>query len=139
MPRERWIFPLAVADANQLIPLTERRELHRSPGFAVAGARALERARRDISDVTHSELYSCFPVAVRVQARELGLDEKGNVTVTGGMAFGGGPLNNFVLQALARMAHVLRGDPGATGMVNAVSGILTKQGVSLWSTERARV
>jgi len=51
------------------------------------------------------------------------------------MAFGGGPLNNFVLQALARMAHVLRRDAGTTGMVNAVSGVLTMQGVSLWSSE----
>ncbi len=112
-----------------------RRELHRAPGFAVAGERALRRARRSVGDVTHRELYSCFPSAVRVQARELGIDERGEVTVTGGMAFGGGPLNNFVLQALARMALVLRGEPGTTGMVNAVSGILTKQGVSLWSSE----
>jgi acetyl-CoA C-acetyltransferase len=53
------------------------------------------------------------------------------------MAFAGGPLNNFVYQALVRMARVLRADPGSAGMVNAVSGILTKQGVSLWSTEPA--
>jgi acetyl-CoA C-acetyltransferase len=135
IPRERWVFPLSVVDSNVMIPLTERRELHRSPGFAIAGRRALERAGRAIDDVTHRELYSCFPVAVRVQARELGIDETGEVTVTGGMAFGGGPLNNFVLQALARMAHVLRADPGTTGIVNAISGVITKQGVSLWSTE----
>jgi len=30
---------------------------------------------------------------------------------------------------------VLRADPGTTGMVNAISGVITKQGVSLWSTE----
>ena len=51
------------------------------------------------------------------------------------MTFAGGPLNNFVLQALVRMVQVLRDDAGSTGMVNAVSGIITKQGVSLWSTE----
>ena len=33
------------------------------------------------------------------------------------------------------MAEVLRDDPGSTGMVTAVSGILTKQGVTLFSTE----
>ena len=43
-------------------------------------------------------------------------------------------MNNFVLQALAKMAAVLRADPGALGLVNAVSGIMTKQGVSLWSS-----
>lgn len=135
VPRDRWIFPLSVAEANQLVPLSERRELHRSPGFACAGRRALQRAGRTIDEVSHRELYSCFPVAVRVQARELGIDERDPVTVTGGMAFAGGPLNNFVLQGLARMTHVLRRDPGSTGLLDAVSGILTKQGVSLWSSE----
>jgi acetyl-CoA C-acetyltransferase len=39
------------------------------------------------------------------------------------------------LQALVRMVQLLRGDPGSLGLVTAVSGILTKQGVSLWSSE----
>jgi acetyl-CoA C-acetyltransferase len=135
VPRSRWIFPLAVAESNHMLPLTERRALHRSPGFRTAAEMALRRAGRKVEDVRHRELYSCFPVAVRVQAREMGMDERDEVTVTGGMAFGGGPLNNFVLQAVVRMAQVLRDDPGSTGVVNAVSGILTKQGVSLWSGE----
>lgn len=134
-PRERWIFPLAVAESNHMLPLSLRRELHRSPGFAVAGARALERAGCVPEDLEHLELYSCFPSAVRVQQRELGLPPDRPVTVTGGMAFAGGPLNNFVLQAAARMARVLRADPGRAGAVTAVSGILTKQGVSLWCSE----
>jgi acetyl-CoA C-acetyltransferase len=71
---------------------------------------------------------------VRVQARELGIDEARPLTVTGGMTFAGGPLNNFVLQALVKLVERLRADPGAAGLVSAVSGILTKQGVSLWST-----
>jgi acetyl-CoA C-acetyltransferase len=51
------------------------------------------------------------------------------------MAFAGGPLNHFSLQAMVRMAQVLRDDPGSLGLVTAVSGIITKQGVSLWSSE----
>jgi acetyl-CoA C-acetyltransferase len=137
VPRERMVFPLAVADANQMLPMTERRLPARCPGFARAGERALRAASREIGEVAHLELYSCFPSAVRVQARELGIDERRPLSVTGGMAFAGGPLNNFVYQALVRMARVLRADPGSAGMVNAVSGILTKQGVSLWSTEPA--
>jgi acetyl-CoA C-acetyltransferase len=70
---------------------------------------------------------------VRTQARELGIDEARPLTVTGGMTFAGGPLNNFVLQAVAKLASVLRTDPESYGLVTAVSGILTKQGVSLWS------
>jgi acetyl-CoA C-acetyltransferase len=130
---ERFVYPLAVADANHMLPLTARRSLARVPGFAAAGRRALTHAGLSIEEVRHLELYSCFPVAVRTQARELGIDEQRPLTVTGGMTFAGGPLNNFVLQALVKMAKVLRADPGSHGLVTAVSGILTKQGVSLWS------
>lgn len=135
IPEERWVYPRAVADANHMVPLCERAELHRSFGFQVAGRRAFEIAGLDAQQVSHRELYSCFPAAVRAQLRELELDASKPVTVTGGMAFAGGPLNNFVLQAMVKMAHILRAAPGEVGLVTAVSGLLTKQGVSLWSTD----
>ncbi len=131
---ERFVYPLAVADANHMLPLAARCALERVPGFRHAGRSALEHAGLAASELRHLELYSCFPVAVRAQARELGIDEARPLTLTGGMTFAGGPLNNFVLQALAKMSTVLRADPGSAGLVTAVSGILTKQGVSLWST-----
>jgi len=130
----RWIFPLAIADSNHMVPLSERAVMHRSPGFEQAGRVVLEHAETTIDDVRHLELYSCFPVAVRAQARALRVSADRALTVTGGMAFAGGPLNNFVLQAMAKMTSVLRADPGARGLVTAVSGMLTKQGVSLLST-----
>jgi acetyl-CoA C-acetyltransferase len=135
IPRERWIFPLAVADANHMLPYTERRELHRCAGFARAAERAFARAERDLASVSHRELYSCFPSAVRVQLRELAIEDELPFSVTGGMAFAGGPVNNFVLQALVRMAVLLRETRGGTGLLTAVSGMLAKQGVSLWSSE----
>jgi acetyl-CoA C-acetyltransferase len=134
LPSERFVYPLATADSNHMVTLSARPALERVPGFRHAGRRALEHARLDAASLDRLELYSCFPVAVRVQARELGIDEARPLTVTGGMSFGGGPLNNFVLQALAKMAHELRAAPGASGLVSAVSGLLTKQGVSLWAS-----
>jgi acetyl-CoA C-acetyltransferase len=133
IPEARCVHPLAAADANHMLPVAARPALHRVPGFAHAGRRALAHAGLSARELGHLELYSCFPVAVRVQARELGIDEARPLTVTGGMTFAGGPLNNFVLQALVKMVEVLRADPGSVGLVSAVSGILTKQGVSLWS------
>jgi acetyl-CoA C-acetyltransferase len=35
---------------------------------------------------------------------------------------------------MAKMVEVLRSAPGTVGLVNAVSGFLTKQGVSLWAS-----
>jgi acetyl-CoA C-acetyltransferase len=130
---DRWIFPHAIAESNAMVPLSQRRELHRCPGFSVAGTAAMDLAGIGIDDLAYIDLYSCFPIAVRVQAAELGLSLDRPLTVTGGMTFAGGPLNNYVLQAVAKMATVLRADPAANGLVTAVSGMLTKQGVSVWS------
>jgi acetyl-CoA C-acetyltransferase len=135
IPRDRWVFPHAIVDANHMVPVTNRAAMHRSPGFALAGARAAELAGVALPDVAHVDLYSCFPIAVRTQVLELGLDPATPVSVTGGMTFGGGPFGNYVLQGAARMAQVLRDHPGEPGLVTAISGMITKQGVSIWSTD----
>jgi len=67
--------------------------------------------------------------------RELGIPPERPPSLAGGMAFAGGPLNHFVLQGLVKMVEPLRNDAGSLGLVRAVSGILTMQGVSLWSTQ----
>jgi acetyl-CoA C-acetyltransferase len=86
-----------------------------------------------LDEVEVVELYSCFPSAVRVQQRMLGLPLGGTPTVTGGMAFAGGPFNNAVLQSVAAVVPRLRGEPGALGAVTTVSGLLTKPGLGVWS------
>jgi acetyl-CoA C-acetyltransferase len=134
VPSERWIHLVAGAESNHMVPVSERAETHRSPGFALGGARVLEHAGLGIDDVAHVDLYSCFPIAVRTQVLELGLDADRDLTVTGGMTFAGGPLNNYVLQSLARMVHVLRDDGDALGLCTAISGMITKQGLVLLSS-----
>jgi acetyl-CoA C-acetyltransferase len=134
IPESRWIFPLAVTESNHMVPVAARPAMHRAPGFRLAGERAAAIAGVAPAEADHLELYSCFPVAVRVQQRELGVAPGRSVTECGGMTFAGGPLNNFVLQAMVRMVAVLRALPGSTALVTAVSGMLTKQGVSLWAS-----
>src|SRR5258705_6300106 len=99
-----------------MLPLVPRAELRRCAAVRIAGRRAAELASLRIAQLAHLELYSCFPVAVRVQQRELGIPRQLPVTVTGGMAFAGGPLNNFVLQAAVRLAPRLRARAGASGV-----------------------
>jgi acetyl-CoA C-acetyltransferase len=79
------------------------------------------------------ETYSCFPAAVRVQQRALGLGLDSTPTVTGGMAFAGGPFNNFVFQVTAAVGRALREGTGSIGVVTTVSGLLTKPGIGVWS------
>lgn len=99
----------------------------------VLGRAAAARIGRPVGECELIEVYSCFPSAVRVQQRALDLDPAGVPTVTGGMAFAGGPFNNFVLQSTVAVAERLRGDPSALGMVTTVSGLLTKPGIGVWS------
>jgi acetyl-CoA C-acetyltransferase len=135
--RSRWVFPLASTESNHMLAVSARAELHRCPAVEIAGGRAMELAGVEPSQLDYVELYSCFPVAVRLMALGLGLSLDRPLTVTGGMPFAGGPLNNYVFQATARMAELLRRDPGSTGIVTSVSGMLTKQGFGLWSNEPA--
>jgi acetyl-CoA C-acetyltransferase len=126
IPDERRVHPHVVAQCDDMVPLSQRPDLDRSPGLAGIA--------RHVGEPDHLDLYSCFPSAVMIQARELGVPLERQLTVTGGMAFAGGPLNSAVLHALAAMTDVLRADPGATGLVTAVSGMLTKQGAVTLST-----
>jgi len=103
----------------------------------VLGRAAAHHLGRPLTDVEHLELYSCFPAAVRVQQRELGLPLDRVPTVTGGMAFAGGPFNNFTFQATAAIVQHLRTNPGSLALVTTVSGLLTKPGLMVWSATPA--
>ncbi len=134
VPRDRWMFPLVGLGSSHMLPLSQRAELHRWPAMQVLGDAAAARLGHPLADCELAELYSCFPVAVRVQQRELALPVDGTPTVTGGMAFAGGPFNSFVLQATTTMVRQLR-ESGGRGVVTSVSGLLTKPGLGVWSVD----
>ncbi|MHB8430484.1 MAG: hypothetical protein ACYDDZ_08145 [Acidimicrobiales bacterium] len=131
---DRWIFPLVGIESSHAVSLLRRRDPHRWPAMAVLGEAASRRIGRSIAEVDALEVYSCFPAAVRVQQRELGLDRSGTPTVTGGMSFAGGPFNNYVLQSLVDVITTIRGTPAGSGAVTSVSGLLTKPGIGIWAT-----
>jgi acetyl-CoA C-acetyltransferase len=132
---ERCIYPHVALESSHSVPLSQREELHRWPAMAVLGQAASGHLGRGLDTLQHVELYSCFPAAVRVQQRELRLPERSTPTITGGMAFAGGPLNNFTYQATVVMAERLREESGSMGLVSTVSGLLTKPGLAVWSTQ----
>jgi acetyl-CoA C-acetyltransferase len=132
---DRWVFPLVGLESSQAVSLLRRVDPHTWPAMNVLGARAAHRIGRPLAEVETTELYSCFPAAVRVQQRALGLGPETTPTVTGGMAFAGGPFNNFVYQATAAVVDRIRASSGTLGMVTTVSGLLTKPGIGIWSTQ----
>lgn len=135
---DRRIYPRASTESNHMAQVSTRANFAACPGAGIAGRAALDAAELSIADVDLVELYTCFPVAVETYAAELGLPLTRDLTVTGSMAFAGGPYNNYVLQATCRMGQLLRVGRGRHGLVSSVSGVLTKQGFGLWSREKGR-
>lgn len=135
VPRERWVFPLAGGDGHDHPYVSHRDNLHTSPAVGIIGRATLSAADLTIDDITHVDLYSCFPVAVQVGADELGLDLHRQLTLTGGLSFAGGPWNNYVMHSIAAMVDALRADPGTNGLVWANGGYLTKHAFGVYSTE----
>ncbi len=131
----RWVYPWCGTDAHDHYFVSNRANLHSSPAIRIAGARCLEMAQLSISDIDRVDVYSCFPSAVQVAAQELGLDITQPLTVTGGLTWAGGPLNNYVMHAIVRMVELLRASPGERGLITANGGYLTKHAFGIYSTE----
>jgi len=133
---EKLVYPLAGTDACDHYFVSERDNLHSSPAIRLAGRRALELAGVEAHDLDYVDLYSCFPSAVQVAANEIGLPQDRPLSVTGGLTFGGGPLNNYVMHSIARTVELLRQRPGARALVTANGGMLTKHSFGVYGTQR---
>jgi acetyl-CoA C-acetyltransferase len=135
VPDDRIVFLHAGVDAHDHHFVTERDTLTTSPAIRFATRAALEATGVGIDDVAHIDLYSCFPSAVQIAARELEVDPLTRpLTVTGGLGFAGGPVNNYPSHSIATMVDVLRGDPGAYGLTTALGWYVSKHSVGVWST-----
>ncbi len=138
VPDSSWVFPHSGTESRDTDAVAARPALDGSVPIRIGAARALELAGVGIDDIEHLDIYSCFPSAVQVAARELGIaiDDPGRpLTCTGGLTFAGGPWNNYSTHAIATVATRLRRAPGTFGLVTANSGYLTKHAFGVYSTE----
>lgn len=132
---DRWVYPHAGTEAWDHIFVSERDNLYSSPAIRIAAAKLFELTDFGLDDLDFVDLYSCFPVAVQVAANEIGLAQDRPLTVTGGLTFNGGPLNNYVMHSVARTVELLRAKPGGKALVTANGGMLTKQALCTYSTD----
>ena len=132
---DRWVYPHAGTEAWDHLYVSERDNLHSSPAIRLCAAKLFELTGFGVGDMDHVDLYSCFPAAVQVSANEIGLSQDRPLTVTGGLTFAGGPLNNYVMHSVARTVDLLRENPGSRGLVTANGGLLTKHALCIYSTD----
>ena len=137
---DRMVFPLAGADAHDHWFVTERDRLDVSPALRLAARTALDGAGFGVDDVARFDLYSCFPSAVQIAMGALDLagpasGDRRPLTVTGGLGFAGGPVNNYVSHSIATMVEECRRDPGSVGLVTGIGWYATKHSVGLYSSD----
>jgi acetyl-CoA C-acetyltransferase len=138
VPDDRIVFLHAGSSAHDHWFVTERHSLTASPAMHATFTAVLQAAGIGVDDVARFDLYSCFPSAVQLALGALGLDGNGRdhrrLTVTGGLGFAGGPVNNYPTHAIASMVNALRADPGSIGLTTALGWYATKHAAGVWST-----
>lgn len=121
------VFVWGGAGARDPVDVYARESFAFSLGLERSLRATLERARVDVDSVDLFDLYSCFPVVPKLAARVLGLDRgQGNLTVTGGLSFFGGPGNSYSLHAVTAMTKALRRGDGSLGLIYGNGEFLTK-------------
>jgi acetyl-CoA C-acetyltransferase len=133
IPESKWVYPYAGVEGNDHFSASVRDNFYSSPAIRLAGQRLFELTQTGPDNLDYVDLYSCFPAAVQIAAQELGLPETHPLTVTGGLTFAGGPLNNYVMHSIARTVELLRKDPHKKALVTANGGNLYKQAMAIYS------
>jgi acetyl-CoA C-acetyltransferase len=117
--------------------LIEKSNFTRNAALGAAATRAMERAGLEVGEIQAFDLYSCFPCAVTIACRELGLwrNDPRPLTLTGGLGFFGGPGNDYNLHAIATLAEKIATGELDNGLVTALSWFLHKHAAGVYAAE----
>jgi len=137
LDNEHWIYPIVGVQNRHVVCLAQKKQLHSQPGAVMTGERAYALAGITAKEVTAADLYSCFPSAIQTFGQDLNIHHI-PWSVSGSMAFAGGPYNHASLDSVVRIVDVLRDKSKKgrqIGIVSNLSGIFGKEAVALFSNE----
>jgi acetyl-CoA C-acetyltransferase len=136
IPESKWVYLHGCGDASDLWHVTERVDYFSSPAIREIGKRAFAMAGKTQGDLSFIDLYSCFPSAVEIGCKELGIatDDPRGLTVTGGLPYFGGAGNDYVMHSIVTMMEKLRAKPGAFGLCTGNGWYVTKHSAGIYST-----
>ncbi|MEM6963073.1 MAG: hypothetical protein AAF550_15205, partial [Myxococcota bacterium] len=137
---ENWVYMHGAAYGMEHF-MSVRPDPGRSPIAEQVVRRSLAMAGIDASELSLLDIYSCFPVAVTAVADALQRKTDGvdRLTLTGGLAYFGGPGNNYAMHSLAEMWSQVRLDPVQYGYVHANGGMLSKHSGGVFSCRPSKV
>jgi acetyl-CoA C-acetyltransferase len=136
VPADKRVYLRGWCDAYDPVLVAAHADLSRSPAMEEASANALAVAGAGVDDVAYFDLYSCFPSSLHFATDALGIDplDARGLTVTGGLAYHGGPASGYLTHSIAAMTERLRADSGSLGMVSGVGMHMTKHVFGVYST-----
>ncbi|MBI4777069.1 MAG: hypothetical protein HY788_23300 [Deltaproteobacteria bacterium] len=108
-----------------------------SPPMKAAAEKALNRSRLSIDEIRCFDLYSCFPCAVTMARRMIGISptDPRPQTLTGGLGFFGAPANNYTTHAIASLAEEIASGRKENGMVTALGWFMHKHAAGVYGAE----
>ncbi len=135
--RARWVYPMGGAELNNIWHVIRRPRLDDSPAITETTGFCLKQAGLALSDIGVFDLYSCFPSAVEISRRAIGIpeDDPRDLTVTGGLASFGGPGNNYTLHAIASVVERIRRDRRLKALVTANGWYNSKHAIGVYGAE----
>ena len=116
--------------------MIQKSDFTASPPLAAAAAKALDRAGMALADIDAFDLYSCFPCAVSMARKMIGIPAGDHrpLTLTGGLGFFGGPGNNYNLHAVATLCGKIASGDLTTGMTTALGWFMMKHAAGIYSS-----
>ena len=132
---KKRVYPISSSENNHMIAIQQRPKLYESLGMTYAANSINKMIERLDIKLDAYDLYSCFPAAIKMFTKSIGLDSEIPKTVTGSMPYAGGPLNSFVIHSTVKMIQKIRALEARHGLVTGVSGMMTKQSFCVWGKE----
>jgi acetyl-CoA C-acetyltransferase len=149
VPEHQWVYWRGGAKARETewFP-SDRPSFTESEAMGLAAKNALANADCLVDEISAFDFYSCFPIAVEIACKQLGIaeDDSRDFTVTGGLPYAGGPASNYSLHGVAAMMQRLRKNNSSshdssenanqdhTGLVTGNGWYMTKHAAAVLST-----
>ncbi len=107
-----------------------------SPPLKAAVEKALMRSGMPLENLDCFDLYSCFPCAVSIAKKMIGIsdDDPRALTLTGGLGFFGGPGNNYNLHGVATLAEKISMGEHSNGLVTALGWFMHKHAAGVYGS-----
>jgi acetyl-CoA C-acetyltransferase len=133
---DKWVYLHGYADTKEQV-LLKRSDVGRSKGMEQTLLGALNEAKQTSKNIKHFDIYSCFPIVVNEAKSilEISDDDPRPLTQTGGLAFFGGPGNNYTMHGIASLVDTLREDRGSFGLAYGNGGWMSKHSAGIYSTQ----